>query len=293
MRLNTHPHSNARLDRAFRAGNPVYVGKNADDELGELSELLEVLPGKEDEEQGYIFSNINNSRNTKVLSVGAKRGDVTGSNLPIKDNSASLTRRLVSASNQFEVRIVIGEAFREMVSLRMAAIMGDDQDAQKARIIIRNIERVIRRANRKVADLDKEASLRRRQKDAALSGKGRRAKQIEHELRQRMHQRRRRENGYLKGLLNDAVISRVKNEKKKGHNKGLFFQQDIAAQSQIAARAKAMAATELSASFHLNSDSAASAALLRSQFGGSNSFGSFSGSLSVGSAGQGGIDVLG
>jgi hypothetical protein len=113
------------------------------------------------------------------------------------DHSGRLTQRLVAASFQLEVHSIISEAYQNLSDWYKAA-MGGGEDSKKAFAAIRRLNRLIQRAQRKIGDLDKEDLLRAERKRAEKQQQEHRAKQIEQDLSRRMHERKQREQRYLR-----------------------------------------------------------------------------------------------
>lgn len=152
-----------------------------------------------------------------------------------EDSSGALTRRLVAAGDQFEVQMILSEAFKNMTGLRMIAAMGSGDDAKTAKTYLRKMEKVVRRGRRKIKDLGKEEALTRNQIRAEREHQKERAREIKAELRKRMLERKRRENGYLK----DAQ------EEQAAKSSGKDAELDPASEAQLEAEAQAMAQAEV------------------------------------------------
>ncbi|MCL2002885.1 MAG: hypothetical protein FWG72_02640 [Oscillospiraceae bacterium] len=127
--------------------------------------------------------------------AGAKDAKTPGP----KDASSRLTRRLVAAAFQGEVRSIISEAYENLSEWIKAAMSGDE----KAMAAIRRLNKLIHRANRKIGDLDREDVLRLKQRQAEKRQQDFRAGQIERELHRRIQERKLRERRYLNDRQND------------------------------------------------------------------------------------------
>lgn len=114
-----------------------------------------------------------------------------------QDVSGMLTRRLVASGSQGEVRAIIAEAYQSL-SDWLTAAMGGGPDANKAWGVIKRLNKLIRRAQRKVSDLTKEDMLRVKQKRAEKERQHLHAKQIRQELYRRIQERKLREKRYLR-----------------------------------------------------------------------------------------------
>jgi hypothetical protein len=126
------------------------------------------------------------------------KGEVTTSKSGLTDNSGNLMSRLVRAQKQDMVRLVISEAYKSLGEWLKASMGGDSKEAEKAFAVIKRLNRVIRRATRKVADLNKEDVVRRSQKRAEKKEREVEAKKFRAELKRRIAERKLRENSYLR-----------------------------------------------------------------------------------------------
>lgn len=114
-----------------------------------------------------------------------------------QDQSGSLTRRLVAARSQSEVRTILSEAYKNMGELLQAAMSGDSKEASKALAAIKRLNKLINRAGRKIADLNKEDDLRLSQRHAEKQQNELRVAGIKAELERRITERKIREKKYL------------------------------------------------------------------------------------------------
>jgi hypothetical protein len=112
------------------------------------------------------------------------------------DISGSLTSRLVAAQHQDSVRLVISEAYKSLGEW-MKIAMGGGKEAEKAFAVIKRLNKVIRRASRKIADLNKEDVVRSKQKRAERKNEEPEARRLKAELRRRLGERKQRETRYL------------------------------------------------------------------------------------------------
>jgi hypothetical protein len=124
--------------------------------------------------------------------------EASGSSQNFEDTAPELTRRLVAASMQFTVSQVIGDAFKAIAGLRMAAANASGKDAETINNLIRKLGVVARRGFRKIHDLNKEDDLRVRQHRAQQQKALNKAGALKEERRRRIRERREREQGYLK-----------------------------------------------------------------------------------------------
>lgn len=151
-------------------------------------------------------------------------------------NSApALTRRLVIATGQFEVRQIIADANKQMLNLHMIAAVGGE-DGALARAYIKQLDKLINRADRKIKNLDNEDGLKIQKSRAEQKKQQKRAEEIKVELRKQEAKRRLRENGYLLELLQEEMNGLT------GQGGGPAL--DAGSEAAIAAAAEAMAAAE-------------------------------------------------
>lgn len=118
----------------------------------------------------------------------------------LQDESGALTRRLVAAKTTMEVSSISSAAHKNLLSLRIAASTGDQSQAKTARSMIRRLEKLIQRCNRKSRDLTREARLQQSQHRLERQKKLEKAREIEKQLREHIRKRKGRERKYL----NDA-----------------------------------------------------------------------------------------
>ena len=117
----------------------------------------------------------------------------------IDDPTRKLTRRLVAASNINQVHTVLSEAYKAMGEIIQAAAHGDE----KAANILRRLNKLIRRATRKVRDLNHEEQLRMKETRAREKDIQELARQIEMELTRKYKERKLREKKYLQDKDHD------------------------------------------------------------------------------------------
>lgn len=163
----------------------------------------------------------------------------------LEDASRRLTKWLVASKTQFEVQLVLGEAHQHIGKLRMVALSGDEEAIKAANAIIRKLEKLVRRGNRKLTDLGKEDVLRRAQEKAEKDEQIQRAKQIEAELKRKLAERKKREEDYLREKDDDdsdSPFDMIINSKPSNPNTKL----DAAEEAKIKAQAQALASMEVS-----------------------------------------------
>lgn len=153
------------------------------------------------------------------------------------DDTMKLTQRLVAAVMQSEVQSVISSAYSSISSLRIIAALSKGQDAAKASAIIGRLQKLIARADRKITDLNNEDGLRSRKTKAEQTNQIKRAQEIKEELRKRILERRRRENGYLRETRRDKFYFSYDEKQPL----------DPATEAALEAEAVAMAAAEVAA----------------------------------------------
>ena len=142
-------------------------------------------------ELSFNVSNKDNKENPFSAERTKKKTDPANG---LVDESGMLTRLLVSASTKAEVSSVLSRAFKNLGDALMAASSGD-KDAMD---IVRRLNKLIRRANKKLRDLDKEDELRQKQKRAEKKKLEQLARQHEKELKQKLFERKQRERKYLR-----------------------------------------------------------------------------------------------
>ena len=111
----------------------------------------------------------------------------------LTDSSRRLTRMIVAAKTQLEVQDVLSEAHKDKMELIKAAAFGDE----KAKAIIRKLDKVIRRGNRKIRDLGREMQLLQRQQRAERKEQEQIARKVREELKRAQLERQQRERKYL------------------------------------------------------------------------------------------------
>ena len=265
-------------------------GTQIDEDAGGLAYLISLTEealAEQAEAENELISEDSESDLFATTAPGEQRDAVNGVNssgsTPLDDNSATLTRRLVAAKRMLQVQDILGDAFKDLINLRKAAATGDEETAKAARAIIRKLEKLVRRGNRKISDLNNEDRMRRERDKAALELKKQRAKEIAAELRTQIRKRKNREQGYLDELMRDAIMGATKNQ--------ISQQLDAATEAKIAAMADAKAAAEVMAA-----SSAGGAGSGVGDFSSSTSDGSISGSSAEVSGGMegavaGSVDV--
>ncbi|MCL2082797.1 MAG: hypothetical protein FWH04_06155 [Oscillospiraceae bacterium] len=159
------------------------------DILSQQEDILEFskrILSRTDEDKGMFYSR----------PEAAPHNTSSGSKVP--DKSGALTRRLVSAKYQGEIRAILSEAFENLSDLITAAMSDDPAQSRAALAAIRRINKLISRSQRKISDLNQEDMTSQRQKNAEKKELEQLAKEIEAELKRKIIERKRREKMYLK-----------------------------------------------------------------------------------------------
>jgi len=120
-------------------------------------------------------------------------------NSGVDDPTRKLTRRLVAASNINQVHTVLSEAYKAMGEVIQAMAHGDEN----ATNILRRLNKLIRRATRKVRDLNNEDQLKVKEARAREKEIQELARQIEMELKRKYKERKQREKKYLQDKDHD------------------------------------------------------------------------------------------
>lgn len=159
------------------------------------------------------------------------------------DKTAQLAQRLVSAGGAFEVRMVISDAAKEMLNLRMTAAFGEGQDKITAQRIIRKLDKLINNATKKIDSLGQEEQLSRQHARAEKNKQEERAREIKAELRRKVQQRKQKERKWL----SEAKRSVEGNQPFTGLPADESQKLDVATEAEIAMQAEAQAAAEVAA----------------------------------------------
>ena len=129
---------------------------------------------------------------------GAEQTEAEDGGRP-SDETGRLTRMLVAAKSTLEVQSVLADAFNHMREWQKLAAEGD----KKALAVVRRLNKLVSRGNRKVRDLNREQLLLQRQKKAEEAEQ----KQIEQRLRDELDRAKRlrkmRERRYLQERTDD------------------------------------------------------------------------------------------
>lgn len=130
------------------------------------------------------------------------------------NGSATAYTRMASASTKSQVRGAMGEAHRNMASLRLVVAFGDDKDKAKAKAAISSLQKLLTRGKRKMRRLDEETLVKIKKDRAEKKNELKRARQMKLEL-EKKRTRRQLADSMLRteGMLDDA-------------NRKLQFQED-------------------------------------------------------------------
>ncbi len=154
-----------------------------------------------------------------------------------EDKSVFLTQRLVSASGQFEVRQVLSDVNKNLLELKMKETYAKGEDAEKLRAMIQKLEKLIRRARRKIDDISDEDQKKIRIAHAERQKKIERANEIKDELRAEINKRIRREKGYLTENTQESLLQ-IETDVAQ-------FAAQSAVEQEIAQQAEAIASAEI------------------------------------------------
>ena len=113
------------------------------------------------------------------------------------DAAMTAYAKLARARNQVEVNAAAGYARRQIARCR-AALGSDNDNAIRIKAAIRQLQKAVGRAGKKVRELRREDLIRAREKKARLEQQRRKAAGLSQELNRRRTQRMIREGGYLR-----------------------------------------------------------------------------------------------
>jgi len=109
------------------------------------------------------------------------------------DKTGRLKRMLVAAKSPVEVQSVLAEVFNHMREWIKLAAEGD----KKAMAVVRKLNKLVSRGNRKIRDLNKEQVMLQRQQKAEKAQQEQTAQRLRDELKRAERERKRRERRYL------------------------------------------------------------------------------------------------
>ena len=140
------------------------------------------------------FDALNKDTLSKTFSADTSKAGAAGKGNGLIDNSGKLTKLLVSAKSKGEVQNILSRAYENLGEAIKAAASGDS-DAME---VVRRLNKLIRRANRKFRDLTKESEVRDKQKRAEKKELEMLAQQLKDELKRKIAERKQRERRYLR-----------------------------------------------------------------------------------------------
>ena len=100
--------------------------------------------------------------------------------------TASSYARMSQAKNKMAVQTVMQQTRRDIVSLKLISVFGDDKEQAKAKAAIRSLQKLLLRGNKKIKKFSEEEMSRRRMKQAAEK------KQYEKEIQSRLELKRQK-----------------------------------------------------------------------------------------------------
>lgn len=120
-------------------------------------------------------------------------------------SAAAIYSRLAGAATKGQVSSVLGEAHRNMGSLRLAAALGNDKDKAKAQAAIGSLQKLLVRGKQKMRRLDEETLTKIKKNRAQKKNELKRARQMKLEL-ERKRSRRNSADSALRaeGMLDDV-----------------------------------------------------------------------------------------
>ena len=116
-----------------------------------------------------------------------------------EDETRKLTRMLVAAKTPDDVQNVLMDVYGHMREWQALAAAGD----KKAIAVVKKLNKLIARGNRKIRDLNEEMVKHQKQQRAEKAEKEQLAKRLELELKEAQRKRKERERKYLQERDND------------------------------------------------------------------------------------------
>ena len=192
--------------------NAALIGASFDGLSEDPAALIEPPFDESDEEPAALlelsFAARNLDAENGTLSNIHEKDDAKESDSKIDDPTYRLTRRLVTAKTINEVHSILFEAFKSLGDTIQAAATGD----KKAQNVLRRLNKLIRRATRKVRDLGNEDEIRRKKEQARRKEIEHLARQLEQELKRKLEERKRREMRYLRDAKTENDENRPNTE---------------------------------------------------------------------------------
>ena len=130
-------------------------------------------------------------KNERAEAAEAAEGE--GEEARPSDDTRKLTRMLVAAKTPDEVQNVLADTYNHMREWQKLAANGDKEAIK----VVRKLNRLVSRGNRKITDLNKEIVMHQRQQRAEKAEKNQQAKRLEQELKEAQRERKARERRYL------------------------------------------------------------------------------------------------
>jgi len=143
------------------------------------------------EETREKLSNKMLGENERAEAAAAAQGE--GEAERPSDDTRKLTRMLVAARTPYDVQNVLADTFNHMREWQKLAANGDEEAIK----VVRKLNRLVSRGNRKITDLNKEIVMHQRQQRAEKAEKNQQAKRLELELKEAQRERKARERRYL------------------------------------------------------------------------------------------------
>ena len=142
-----------------------------------------------DLEMEYLERSFSAIKDNNLRAQAEEQGNSGGP----KDETQRLTRALVAAKTRMEVQNVLSEVYKNLFPWQMAAAKGDE----KAAAVVRKLNKLISRSNRKIRDLNKEDSIRLRKERAEKKEQKHLEEKARLELKRAEQERKQREKKYL------------------------------------------------------------------------------------------------
>jgi len=173
------------------SGRKKHEGKHAHkpDEIAAFLELTEEAREK--------LSNKAFGGNERAEAAAAAEGE--GEEVRPSDDTRKLTRMLVAASTPIDVQNLLTDTYNHMREWQKLAANGDKEAIK----VVRKLNRLVSRGNRKITDLNKEIVMHQRQQRAEKAEKNQQAKRLELELKEAQRERKARERRYLQERDNE------------------------------------------------------------------------------------------
>ena len=125
------------------------------------------------------------------------------------NNAPALLMRLVAATGQFEVRMVIADTAKDLAKLRMAQGALTGKDAEETNALIERLGKIISRAQIKIRNLNREDDMKLQHTKAKVQKQEKRAREIKEELRKHIRRRKEKENEWIRDDAREQTGSSV------------------------------------------------------------------------------------